>query len=255
MPFFAPALWLEMGACTGKEKVAGRKGKEKYKKDVGRPSKEKSLSIIDNNKFTDNIPKQEPKHSTQKELAKELNWSTGKVAMADKVWKETDDYTKEKIKKGEETISGAYRKLTEQNRKAERKKTIANEPKEIDNFERLKKHALALAEGLQFWADGTIQPESENEAVAARTIRHAAPSIIKQYSRLGINIPVICETFRCDANEKRIKRIQQGPSDAMAFATMAISQLERIQPEDPESNEAFDYLLNWIEGKKWKQHN
>ena len=60
-------------------------------------------------------------HNTQKELAKELNWSTGKVAMADKVWKETDDYTKEKIKKGEETISGAYRKLTEQNRKKELK--------------------------------------------------------------------------------------------------------------------------------------
>ena len=190
-----------------KKRLLEEKGREKYKKDVGRPSKEKSLSIIDNNKFTDNIPKQEPKHNTQKELAKELNWSTGKVAMADKVWKETDDYTKEKIKKGEETISGAYRKLTEQNRKAERKKTIANEPKEIDNFERLKKHALALAEGLQFWADGTMKPETENEAVAARIIRHAAPMIITQYSRLGINIPAIYDTFidpnRRERNESK----------------------------------------------------
>jgi len=28
-------------------------------------------------------------HNTQKELASELGWSTGKVAMADKVWKES----------------------------------------------------------------------------------------------------------------------------------------------------------------------
>ena len=51
------------------------KGREKYEESVGRPKK--SLSKVDNEK-----------HNTQQELAKELGWSTGKVAMADKVWKE-----------------------------------------------------------------------------------------------------------------------------------------------------------------------
>jgi len=67
-----------------------------------------------------------------------------------------------------------------------------------NNFERLKKHALAVAEGLQSWADGTMQPETENEALAASIIRHAAPMIIVQYSRLGIDIPDI---FKKDHRE------------------------------------------------------
>ena len=32
----------------------------------------------------------EPKHNTQKELAKDLGWSASKVGMADKVWKEAE---------------------------------------------------------------------------------------------------------------------------------------------------------------------
>ena len=34
------------------------------------------------------IDKKLDAHNTQKEIAKELGWSTGKVAMADKVWKD-----------------------------------------------------------------------------------------------------------------------------------------------------------------------
>ena len=68
-------------------------------------------------------------------------------------------------------------------------------PKPVDNFERLKKHAQALAEGLQFWVDGTMKPESEEEAIAARIVMDAGPSIVVHFSRLGLNIIRIWEMF------------------------------------------------------------
>ena len=74
LPFFCLLHGWKWELAQEKKRLLEEKGKEKYIKDVGRPSKEKSISLIDNNKFTDNIPKQEPKHDTRKELAKELNW-------------------------------------------------------------------------------------------------------------------------------------------------------------------------------------
>ncbi|MGO3285963.1 MAG: hypothetical protein ACTIK4_13680, partial [Mesonia sp.] len=47
-------------------------------------------------------------HNTRDEISKELGWSTGKVAMADKVWKEAKPEIKEKIKLGETSINQAY---------------------------------------------------------------------------------------------------------------------------------------------------
>ena len=173
--------------------------------------KMEELSTIDKSSKVTDITKKnkqkksksEPKHNTQKEIAKDLGWSTGKVAMADKIWKEADETLKEKIKAGEETIGGAYKKLTEHERKAKRREVIQNEQKEVDNFSRLKKHALALAEGLEFWADKTMVPESEDEAIDARIVLDTAPSIITHYSRLGINILKIYDTF-IDPNRKEI---------------------------------------------------
>jgi hypothetical protein len=39
-------------------------------------------------------------------------------------------------------------------------------------------------------------------------------------------------------------------SDALNFATLAISQLERIALDDPEREEAFVAVQNWIEKNK-----
>lgn len=47
-------------------------------------------------------------HNTRDEISKELGWSTGKVAMADKVWKEAKPEIKEKIKLGELKNRKAY---------------------------------------------------------------------------------------------------------------------------------------------------
>jgi hypothetical protein len=42
----------------------------------------------------------------------------------------------------------------------------------------------------------------------------------------------------------------QEPSDAMAFAAIAISQLERIHPKDPERSEALVKVERWIQKHK-----
>jgi len=40
------------------------------------------------------------------------------------------------------------------------------------------------------------------------------------------------------------------PSDAMAFAAIAISQLERIHPKDPKRLEALNKVERWIQNHK-----
>lgn len=81
--------------------IEEKRGKEKYQATVGRPEKE-SLSIIDNDL---------PKHNTREKLAEKLNWSTGKVAMADVVDEKADEATKEKLRKNEKTINEVYQEI------------------------------------------------------------------------------------------------------------------------------------------------
>jgi hypothetical protein len=69
------------------------------------------------------------------------------------------------------------------------------ERKEVDNFYRLSKHAMAFQEGLQFWADQTMKPESREEAEYAMVVRNAAASIIPNYARLGVDVVGIYDTF------------------------------------------------------------
>jgi len=94
-----------------KREVLLRKGKEKISEtrkidNKTNPRKsDSSLSIIDKDESID----PSPKHNTQKELATSLGWSTGKVAMADKVWKEAAPDVKEKVKSGDMSISAAYK--------------------------------------------------------------------------------------------------------------------------------------------------
>ena len=50
-------------------------------------------------------------HNTRNEIAKDLGWSTGKVAMADKVWKESTPEVKAQVKSGEVSINQAYKEI------------------------------------------------------------------------------------------------------------------------------------------------
>lgn len=62
-------------------------------------------------------------------------------------------------------------------------------PKQLDgNFEKLARKCLSFAEGLQFFADGTMIPQNQDEANEAKTVLNSAPNIIMQFVRLGVDV-------------------------------------------------------------------
>ena len=69
------------------------------------------------------------------------------------------------------------------------------EPKEIDNFERIRKSVRYSIEGLTAWADRRMKPETEDEAIAAKAILGSAANMIVQFSRLGVDVEGILHTF------------------------------------------------------------
>ena len=97
----------------GKEKLieAGKKYGEGHAKNEQEP-----LSIID-----------KPSHNTQKIIADELGWSTGKTAMADIVFKKATPELEEKVLSNEITINQAYQEIKKE------EKTIILEEKKKQN--------------------------------------------------------------------------------------------------------------------------
>jgi len=89
------------------------KGKANLKTNIGDGQR---LSIVDKGK----------EHNTQQELATELGWSTGKVAMADKVWSVAEPEVVQQIKDGEKTINEVYQAVKKQEKKA-KKEAKAND--------------------------------------------------------------------------------------------------------------------------------
>lgn len=91
-----------------------KKGMKKRKETLKQNS---VLSIIDKT--------EEPKHNTQKEMAADLKWSTGKVAMGQKVLKDASEEIKQKARAGEISINQAYNevKREEKQKEFERRKT------------------------------------------------------------------------------------------------------------------------------------
>ncbi len=79
-------------------------GKEKKVVD-GKQAREKQLGVVSTIDITP-----EP-HSTRTTIANELGWSTGKVAMADKVWKDASPEIKGQVLSGEVSINEAYNAL------------------------------------------------------------------------------------------------------------------------------------------------
>jgi N6-adenosine-specific RNA methylase IME4 len=65
--------------------------------------------------------KLEPKHNTRQIIAKTLNWSTGKVAMADIVFKKATPELEEKVLNNEVTINQAYQDIKKEEKKEEQK--------------------------------------------------------------------------------------------------------------------------------------
>jgi site-specific DNA-methyltransferase (adenine-specific) len=102
------------------------------------------LSIVDNT----------PKHDTRKEIAKSLNWSTGKVAMADVVFKKATPELEEKVLNNEVTINQAYQEIKKEEKKAEYKEKVLEARIETEINESIKQgNSLEILETLE---DGCI---------------------------------------------------------------------------------------------------
>ncbi len=106
-----------------RKEILLEKGKEKMS--LGGELKE-ALSTID---------KPLPKHDTRKQIAKALDWSTGKVAMADIVFKKATPELEEKVLNNEVTINQAYKEIKKEEKKInfEQKKAEFEKPIEIIN--------------------------------------------------------------------------------------------------------------------------
>jgi len=112
---------------------------EKGKKTQG--TRTDILSIVDK--------KLEPKHNTQKIIAKTLNWSTGKVAMADIVFKKATPELEEKVLNNEITINQAYKDIKKEEKQiqiAEKKEEQKQIIESITNI-KLKNIETAIEKG------------------------------------------------------------------------------------------------------------
>jgi site-specific DNA-methyltransferase (adenine-specific) len=111
-----------------KKVILLKKGKEKQI-EAGKiygenHKKEEVLSTID-----------KTSHDTRKEIAKALDWSTGKVAMADIVFKKATPELEEKVLNNEVTINQAYQEIKKEEKKVnfEIKKNEFEKPIKIIN--------------------------------------------------------------------------------------------------------------------------
>ena len=117
---------------TDAQRYLNRNEKRKLLKAQGKQTQGKRtdlLSTIDK--------KLESKHNTQKIIADELGWSTGKVAMADVVFKKATPEVIEKVNKSEVSINAAYKEIKKEEKKEEKiaeRKKLAEEgaKKEIE---------------------------------------------------------------------------------------------------------------------------
>jgi N6-adenosine-specific RNA methylase IME4/predicted double-glycine peptidase len=110
-----------------KKEILLKKGKEEKSKAGG--DKKSLLSNIDKSDFKTN----NERHNTQKEIAKALDWSTGKVAMADVVFKKATPELEEKVLNNEITINQAYQEIKKEEKKAERIEVIQKQIEDIES--------------------------------------------------------------------------------------------------------------------------
>ena len=117
--------WVKLELAQVKREILAAKGKEKQ------GERTDLLSIMDK-RF-------EQKHNTREEIAKDLGWSSGKIARAEKVRKhiETneDQDLRQKLRTNEVSINQAYQELKEKEKAAkiaERKAYIEQQKRDIE---------------------------------------------------------------------------------------------------------------------------
>ena len=124
---------------TDAQRYLNRIHKRKLLKAKGKQTQGKRtdlLSTIDK--------KLEEKHNTRKEIADDLGWSTGKVAMADVVYKKATPEVIEKVNKSEVSINAAYQEIKKEEKKEEKEKKIQDIKANSINY---KQSNIKLLEG------------------------------------------------------------------------------------------------------------
>jgi len=107
-----------------KKEILNRQGREKQAHGETAPGRT-LLSITDKSDI----------HNTRNEIAKDLNKSTGWVAMADVVYKKAPEEVKEKLRKNEITVSDVYGKMKNEEKKAKRIDEIRTQLEQIEKGE------------------------------------------------------------------------------------------------------------------------
>lgn len=130
-----------------------RKGRDKISKVQEARHAGVSLSIID--KDTNEQP-----HNTRNEIAADLGWSTGKVAMAQKVMNTAPEEIKEQLRTGEVSINQAYKEVKKveiQKRRDEIKEQLQEQQLQPGD----KKYRIVYADPP--WKYGNAMPEYVTE--------------------------------------------------------------------------------------------
>ena len=121
-----------------KRKLLKAQGKKKQIQTLKQGNKTPDLSTIDKTET----------HNTRKEIADELGWSTGKVAMADVVFKKATPEVIAKVNKSQVSINAAYQEIKKEEKKEERDKKIQEVKQKIEteNLTTLDKkyHVIAI---------------------------------------------------------------------------------------------------------------
>lgn len=89
---------------SSKRAILAKMGREKKIED-GKQARSKQLGVLST--FDKTLNEEKP-HNTQKEIAKDLGWSVGKVATADKVWKHSEHDVKKAILDDKLSINTAH---------------------------------------------------------------------------------------------------------------------------------------------------
>jgi N6-adenosine-specific RNA methylase IME4 len=167
-----------------KKVILLKKGKEKQI-EAGKiygenHKKEEVLSTIDKSS-----------HDTRKEIAKALDWSTGKVAMADIVFKKATPELEEKVLNNEVTINQAYQEIKKEEKKEihiEKKKeyeqrieTVTNNEFKIDIFNTLNKFRVIYADPAWSYNDKQDTPQLGGAA------KHYDTMSVSQICNLPVN--------------------------------------------------------------------
>lgn len=124
---------------TDAQRYLNRNEKRKLLKAQGKQTQGKRtdlLSTIDK--------KLKEKHNTRKEIADDLGWSTGKVAMADVVYKKATPEVIQKVNKNEVSINAAYQEIKKEEKKEQREKKIQDIKANSINY---KQSNIKLLEG------------------------------------------------------------------------------------------------------------